>query len=93
MIVSNNSIQGVTKAYGDQAKLSKKTKTESSSATQQPDEVILSAQAQEFGGMINKLQSLPDVRTDKVNDLSAQVATGSYHVDAYAIAGRMLSQS
>jgi len=92
MIVSNNSIQNVTKAYSDQTKVSKKIKSESSSTTQSPDEVILSSQAQEFGGIISKLQALPDVRADKVSDLGDQVAAGSYHVAAYDIAGRMLSE-
>lgn len=95
MIVSTNIIQNAAKVYGDQGKLSQTVKNDKTKtvATQSPDEVILSTNAQEFGGMISKLQSLPDVRADKVNALSDQVAQGSYHVDAYEIASSMLSRS
>jgi negative regulator of flagellin synthesis FlgM len=93
MIVSNNKIQQVANVYGSQAKLSKPTKNSTSSAVSHPDEVILSASAQEFGTMMSKLQSIPDVRADKVSALNDQVATGSYHVDAYEIAAKMLAGS
>jgi negative regulator of flagellin synthesis FlgM len=93
MIISNNQIQQVAKAYGDQTKLSKSTKSGRTAATQRPDEVILSASAQEFGGLIRKLQALPDVRADVVGVLSDQITQGSYHVAAYEIAGKMVSGS
>lgn len=92
MIISTNPIQQAAKVYSDTKKALKTAKTNATSVTQNPDEVVLSTNAQEFGGLLRKLQSLPDVRQTKVQDLSASVAQGSYHVDAYAIADKMVSK-
>lgn len=43
-----------------------------------PDELTLSS----VGQMVAKLQDLPDIRADKVEQIRAQLANGTYDVDA-----------
>lgn len=90
MIISTNRIQQALKVYGDTKKTLKTAKTDATSTTQSTDQVVLSTNAQEFGDMLRKLQSLPDVRQAKVDDISERVAQGTYHVEAYAIADKMI---
>lgn len=92
MIISTNPIQQAAKAYSDTKKPLKTAKTDALVMNLPADKVVLSTNAQEFGGMLRKLQSLSDVRQAKVQDISNRVAQGSYHVDAYAIADKMLSK-
>ena len=41
--------------------------------------------------MLQKLQSMDDVREDKVQDLSARVAAGSYEVSSENLAASLLN--
>jgi negative regulator of flagellin synthesis FlgM len=91
VIISTNQIQPAAKVYSDTKKIFKTAKTDVSAKTPQADEVVLSTNAQDFGSMLRKLQSLSDVRQAKVQDLSERVAQGTYHVDAYAIADKISS--
>lgn len=91
MIISNsNSIKGAAKLYGEQTKVAKSSSTAKTGSIQQPDEVILSSEAQELSSVQQALKDVPEVRTDKVKDLEAQVTAGTYHVDAKDIAAKML---
>lgn len=93
MIISGNQIQSVTKLYRDQTTLGKtKNNSKTSGVQQSPDEVVLSAQSQEFGKYLQKLQGLPDVRDQEVSRLSKQVEGGTYQVDALTLAGRLLGR-
>ncbi len=92
MIISTNPLQQAAKVYSGTQKNFKTAPTNATPVTQNPDEVVLSTNAQQFGGMLAKLQSLSDVRQDKVQDLSASVAQGTYHINAYAIADKMVSK-
>ncbi len=92
MIISGKTIQPAAKVYGNQTKTAA-VKAKGTVVKQSPDEVILSTNAQDFGGLINQLQSLSDVRADKVQAIGSQVAQGTYHIDSYAIADTLLSNS
>lgn len=93
MIISGNQIQSVTKLYRDQTALGKtKNNGKTSGMQQSPDEVVLSSQSQEFGKYLQKLQSLSEVRDQDVSRLSKQVESGTYQVDALALAGRLMGQ-
>lgn len=92
MIISTNQIQQAAKVYSDTKKALKTAKTDVPATSQPADAVVLSTNAQEFGGMLRKLQSLSDVRQADVEAISNRVAQGTYHVDAYAIADKMVSK-
>ena len=55
------------------------------------DEVILSSQAQEVGQLYQAIRALPEVREDRVREISAKIAQGTYDVDAQAVAEKMLA--
>jgi negative regulator of flagellin synthesis FlgM len=59
-------------------------------AIQKKDEVLLSDEGQSFSSMLQKLQNMDDVRGNKVQELSAKVANGSYHVPNENIAASLL---
>lgn len=75
---SVNSTGGVKRAYNAQA-------------VEKKDEVLLSHEGQSFSSMLQKLQSMDDVREDKVQDLSARVAAGSYEVSSENLAASLLN--
>ncbi len=90
MIISGKQVQSIVKVYGEQNKLNQGVKQEKSEAAKSQDEVILSANAQEFGQYLSSLQSMSGVRQDKVNALSERIQSGTYEVDARAVAEKML---
>lgn len=86
-------IQNITKAYGEQTKTLKGSKSQTTSMTQQPDEVILSSHAQEVSQHLRTLKSMSDVRETKVQELSEQIASGEYKVDSRELAERIIAYS
>jgi negative regulator of flagellin synthesis FlgM len=94
MIISGKQVQSVLQTYADQNKVlkNKSEKTEFI-PRQKQDEVILSTGAQEFGQILQNLKDISDVREDKVQELSAQVANGTYHVEAKDIADKMIGRA
>jgi negative regulator of flagellin synthesis FlgM len=93
MIISGKQVQSVLKIYADQ-NMNLKTRTDRTEfkSLQSQDEVILSSGVQEFGQILQALKDVPDVRKEKVQELSAQVEDGTYHVDADEIANKMISR-
>ncbi|MBP2634068.1 MAG: flagellar biosynthesis anti-sigma factor protein FlgM [Firmicutes bacterium] len=90
-MIINNNIQSILKTYGDN-KTVKAVKSENSvTNVSKQDEVVLSSQAQSFSQVLQKAQSMSDVRVDKVETLSAQINSGAYYIDATDIAGKILS--
>ncbi|EAX46821.1 anti-sigma-28 factor, FlgM [Thermosinus carboxydivorans Nor1] len=92
MIISNTQVQNILKVYGEQTKVGKNAKPPSAGPVQRTDEVVLSAQAQEFSQILQALKNMPEVREDKVKELADRIATGNYHVDAKEIADKMLGR-
>ncbi len=93
MIIPSQGIKNVAKVYGDQNKIGQSYKVEKPVSTQQPDEVVLSSQAQEFGQFLQKIKSMPEVREDVVKEFSDRIAAGDYKVDSQAIAEKILGYS
>jgi negative regulator of flagellin synthesis FlgM len=90
-MIINNNIQSILKTYGDN-KTVKAVKSENNVINvSKQDEVVLSSQAQSFSQVLQKAQSMSDVRVDKVETLSAQINSGAYYIDATDIAGKILS--
>ncbi len=92
MIISGKQIQSIMKVYTDQNKVAQNAKAADVSPASKKDEVILSTQAQEFGQIYQAIKALPDVREDKVRELSEKIAQGNYSVDAKEVAEKMLGR-
>ena len=92
MFIAKTAMQQVLKTYQDQNKSKQVATTTKSSLSAQPDQVILSAQAQDFGQLMQQVKATPDVRQDKVEQLSQSISDGTYFVSGYDIAGKMLDQ-
>lgn len=90
MIISGNAIQNVIKVYGDQSQVAKNSKSVKIEVNQKKDEFILSSGAQEFSQVFNTIKGISDVRENKVKELSEQIEAGTYKVDSYSIAEKML---
>lgn len=90
MIISGKQVPGVLKTYAEQTKMVKNI-TAAAKSSQQQDEVILSTSVQEFGQILQQLKDAPDVREDKVKDISARMENGTYRVEAKDIAEKMLN--
>ncbi|HWR06975.1 flagellar biosynthesis anti-sigma factor FlgM [Sporomusa sp.] len=86
-------IQNIAKLYGEQSKVSKNCKGQGGNPAQRPDEVILSTHAQELNQVLKTAKGLPEVREDKVKELSEQIAKGEYKVDSRELADRIIAYS
>lgn len=64
-----------------------------SSAEKEDVKVNLSSQSQEISRLKNEMTSVPDVRSDKVNELKNQVVNGTYKVDGNLVALNMIKES
>ena len=93
MITLSQGVKSVVKAYGDQNKIGKNDKVEKTVSKQQPDEVVLSSQAQEFGQYLQKIKAMPEVREEVVKELADKIASGNYQVDSQAVAEKILGYS
>lgn len=60
--------------------------------TSSKDEVAFSSEAKDFATITKLLSEVPDVRTDKVEELKKSISSGSYNVKAEEVAGKILSQ-
>ena len=89
MIISGKQVQDVVKLYTDQKQSKPAARPQRSAAKQ--DEVVLSPQAQEFSQLLQKLKTMPEVREDKVAELTARIESGEYKVSARDIAEKMLA--
>lgn len=66
-------------------------KTEKASgAASKKDVVSISNQAKDFQTVMKALKDVPDMRQDKVNELSEKYETGNYDVSGNDIAGKIL---
>lgn len=67
-----------------------KSTADQSSSDSSKDTVQLSDSQQLFDTMANKIADLPDVNTDRVNELKAAIQRGEYKIDADALADKLL---
>lgn len=83
-------------AYNQIAQIYKTNKTGKvnmvSNATGARDEVQISAFGRDYQIAKQAVQETSDIRTDKVADLKAKVASGSYHVDNGDFASKLLAK-
>ena len=96
MIISGNSgINSVNKVYGaDSVKAGKGVRnTTATAAARRGDEVVLSSEAQGLQQQIAAIKALPDVRQDRVNELTLKIESGQYRIDAAKLADQMIGRA
>lgn len=92
MIISNQQVQSILKNYGVSSGR-RAYSSEPVSAPARQDKLELSPQAQEMQAVRQKIASIPDVRSDRVEELKTQIKSGSYQVDSSQVAEKMLQRS
>ncbi|KYZ76481.1 flagellar biosynthesis protein FlgM [Anaerosporomusa subterranea] len=92
MIISGKQIQDALKVYADQNQKAKPAARSQQSVSKR-DEVVLSPKAQEFSQLLQKLKAMPEVREEKVAELTARIEAGEYAVDAKDIVEKMLGRT
>lgn len=88
-MIINGNVQAVAGAYSVSSTSSVK-RAYSAQAVAKNDEVQLSREGQSFSSLLQKLQGMDEVREDRVNDLRAKLADGSYNVSSENLAASML---
>lgn len=57
------------------------------------DQVSVSGQAKEISRLQAEVSKLPDVRTDRVEDVKNAINTGTYNIRGETVAGKMLKEA
>ena len=89
-MIINGNVQAVAGAYRVSS-VGGTRRVAGAREVEKSDEVLLSHEGQSFSSMLQKLQNMDDVRGEKVQELSAKVADGSYNVPSSNIAGSLLN--
>lgn len=84
-ISSVSSIYGV---YNTKPAVSRKKNTDTKSA----DTYNVSSEAKDFNAIYKAVMQSPDIREDKVNTISQQIADGTYSVSSEDLADKLLSR-
>lgn len=93
MIISGSNISKIIQMYGvEPAKSGKGANAAEKTTFQRSDAVVLSSEAQGLQQKIAAIKGLPDVRQDKVNELTLKIESGQYKVDAAKIADQMIGR-
>lgn len=71
----------------------KSVEPKSSQVENEDVKVNLSSQSQEMSRLKNEMVSIPDVRSEKVDELKNQVVNGTYKVDGSTVALNMIKES
>lgn len=65
----------------------------SGEVTSNNDQITLSGTAKEIGRLQAEVSKLPDVRTDRVQELQSAINSGTYNVKGDAVAGKLLKNA
>jgi len=95
MKIQGNPIEG-KELYGKVNDLNKKEQVGKSSDTESSsgdrDKISLSGKAQEINELKQIIKDMPDIRTDKVDQLKKAIDSGSYNIDSYKVAEKILEE-
>ena len=80
----------VAQVYGNQS-VEKNYNSSQVGATSTLDQVSFSAVGKDMQIAKNALSSVPDVRQDRVNELRASIANGTYQVSAESLADKLMA--
>lgn len=93
MIISNQQIQYILKAYGQKPVNKPGTvKTGGTAAGEGRDQAQLSPEAKALQSALAAVKEAPEVREEKVAELREAVRSGTYNVSAQEIADKMLGR-
>lgn len=84
-------IDAINRIYGSY-KTQATTASKKTDKANSKDEVAFSSEAKDFARITKLLSEVPDVRTDKVEEIKNSISSGSYNVKAEEVAGKILSQ-
>lgn len=79
-------IQGI---YEKQRNLGRVDKT--GAVSSKKDVVSISGQAKDFQTVLRALKDVPDIRTEKINELEQKYQAGSYDVDGRDVADKVIA--
>ena len=82
-------LPGVTPVYNSKAKVNSAYGAQE--VAPKKDELTISSQAKDFASVMKALRSVPDVREDKVAELSGPVESGTYKVSPEEITDKILA--
>lgn len=83
-------VGSVTGVYTNDKRISRVDNTNKISPAS--DDVKISNVGKDFTIAMNALKNVPDVRMDRVNEISARIASGEYNVSGEDIASKMLGE-
>jgi negative regulator of flagellin synthesis FlgM len=94
-ISGNNPVEN-SELYGKIQELKKnqeaERKDESQSSGNQKDKISLSGRAQEINELKGIIENLPDIRTDKVEEIKKAIDSGTYNFDSMKVAEKILEE-
>lgn len=90
MRISGN-VSGVTGIYTNDKKISKVENVNKVSETK--DDVKISNVGKDYAVALNALKDVPDVRQDKVDDISSKISKNEYSVSGEDIADKIMNES
>jgi len=85
----NGSVPGVTPVYNSKAKVS--GAYGATNVAPKRDELTISSQAKDFATVMSALRNVPDVREEKVAELSGPVQDGTYSVPAKDVSDKLIA--
>ena len=89
MRISGN-VSGVSGIYTNDKKISKVENVNKISLGR--DDIKISSKAKDFSVAMNALKNVPDVRMDRVNEISAKLESGEYKVSGDDIMNKLFSE-
>lgn len=82
-------VPSVTGVYGSKGKIDKAAQVQETSSKR--DELSISGTAKDYSVVMKALLQVPDVRQDKVNEISQRIESGNYSVNSTDIAEKIVS--
>lgn len=83
-------VAGVTGVYTNDKRISRVENTNKISMG--TDDVKISSKGKDFAIAMNALKNVPDVRMDRVNEISAKLESGEYKVSGDDIMNKLFSE-
>jgi negative regulator of flagellin synthesis FlgM len=90
-MIINNNIQALSSVYASTQPTQVRRAQHAAAPQTAADQFEVSHEAQSFSDMLQELQSMSDVRQDKVDAVAEQLAAGTYEVSNEDVAARLLN--
>ncbi|AFS77319.1 negative regulator of flagellin synthesis, anti-sigma-28 factor FlgM [Gottschalkia acidurici 9a] len=90
MKIFGNRIENILNIYRNNGNTKKVNKAQQS---KKPDQVNISNMARDCQFAKNEVKKLPDIRTEKVEEIKRQIQTGTYEINADKIAEKIVESS